>query len=108
MLFHHFRPSSCLSFSLSSKVPFRYSSTVASKTVSSADEPFHLTKNFVDKFKNIPPPFGFNGLGELVYRRSYSRRLANGLNEEWYKDTKLNILFSLPLVYLGGKLLKEL
>jgi len=29
------------------------------------------------------PPFGFNGLGELVYRRTYARPLANGSMETW-------------------------
>jgi hypothetical protein len=48
---------------------------------------FKLSKAFVDKFKNERPPFGFNGLGELVYRRTYSRVKEDGKNEEWYLIT---------------------
>ncbi len=44
---------------------------------------FKLSKSFVEKFADIKPPFGFNGLGELVYRRSYSRLRDDGRNEEW-------------------------
>ena len=31
-------------------------------------EKFQLSENFVNKYKRKRPPFGFNGLGELVYR----------------------------------------
>ena len=34
---------------------------------------FTLSENFVSKYKRKKPPFGFNGLGELVYMRTYSR-----------------------------------
>lgn len=44
---------------------------------------FKLNPQFVEKFKDIVPPFGFNGLGELVYKRSYSRMKLDGSNEEW-------------------------
>ena len=36
-------------------------------------ESFKLTDNFIDKYKRKKPRFGFNGLGELVYMRTYSR-----------------------------------
>jgi hypothetical protein len=32
-----------------------------------------LDANFIATYKSIPPPFGFNGLGELVYLRTYAR-----------------------------------
>lgn len=54
----------------------------------SAGVPFKLSTGFVDKFKTIKPPFGFNGLGELVYRRSYSRVKPDGANEEWYETVE--------------------
>ena len=34
---------------------------------------FKLTDNFINSYKRKKPPFGFNGLGELVYMRTYSR-----------------------------------
>ena len=33
-------------------------------------EKFKLSDNFIAKFKRKKPPFGFNGLGELVYMRT--------------------------------------
>lgn len=44
---------------------------------------FCLDKNFASSFRTIRPPFGFNGLGELVYRRTYSRPKSDGTMEEW-------------------------
>ncbi len=32
--------------------------------------PFQLSDSFVEKYATITPPFGFNGLGELVYMRA--------------------------------------
>lgn len=53
---------------------------------------FALTKNFIDKWRHKTPPFGYNGLGELVYRRTYSRKLheqpdgsPQGANEQWFE-----------------------
>ena len=40
---------------------------------------FSLSKNFIEKYKKITPPFGFNGLGEIVYFRTYSRIKENSL-----------------------------
>ena len=42
---------------------------------------FNLNSNFINKFKRKKPPFGFNGLGELVYMRTYSRIKEDGKNE---------------------------
>ena len=46
---------------------------------------FHLEKSFINQWKTVPPPFGFNGLGELVYLRTYSRLKENGENEKWWE-----------------------
>ena len=37
------------------------------------DKPFKLSDKFIDGYKRKRAPFGFNGLGELVYMRTYSR-----------------------------------
>ena len=46
---------------------------------------FELKKEFIEKYKSIKPPFGFNGLGEIVYLRTYSRLKESGQNERWYE-----------------------
>ncbi len=51
-------------------------------------EKFKLSENFVNKYKRKKPPFGFNGLGELVYMRTYSRIKENGKNERWWETIK--------------------
>ena len=51
-------------------------------------EKFQLSENFVNKYKRKRPPFGFNGLGELVYMRTYSRIKKNGKNERWWETIK--------------------
>jgi len=42
-----------------------------------------ITDDFVAKYKNKQPQWGFNGLGYIVYKRTYSRLKENGLLEEW-------------------------
>ncbi len=49
---------------------------------------FKLSENFVSKYKRKKPPFGFNGLGELVYMRTYSRIKENGKNERWWETVQ--------------------
>jgi len=49
---------------------------------------FVLSDNFITKYKRKKPPFGFNGLGELVYMRTYSRIKENGKNERWWETVQ--------------------
>jgi len=46
---------------------------------------FNLSENFLDNYKRKQAPFGFNGLGELVYMRTYSRIKEDGKNEMWWE-----------------------
>jgi ribonucleoside-triphosphate reductase (thioredoxin) len=46
---------------------------------------FKLSDSFVNGYKKKTPPFGFNGLGAVVYQRTYSRLKEDGTNEEWYE-----------------------
>ena len=46
---------------------------------------FSLSDKFIDGYKRKKAPFGFNGLGELVYMRTYSRIKEDGKNEMWYE-----------------------
>lgn len=48
---------------------------------------FKLDDAFVDQYKTKTPPFGFNGLGETIYRRTYSR-VINGVREKWYQTVR--------------------
>ena len=49
---------------------------------------FKLSDNFLNKYKRKKAPFGFNGLGELVYMRTYSRIKEDGKNERWWETVK--------------------
>ncbi len=51
-------------------------------------EKFTLSENFINKYRRKKPPFGFNGLGELVYMRTYSRIKDNGKNERWWETVR--------------------
>ena len=51
-------------------------------------EKFKLSENFLNKFKRKKAPFGFNGLGELVYMRTYSRIKEDGKNERWWETVQ--------------------
>ena len=51
-------------------------------------ENFKLSEKFIDKYKRKKAPFGFNGLGELVYMRTYSRIKENGKNERWWETVQ--------------------
>jgi ribonucleotide reductase alpha subunit len=52
------------------------------------DKKFKLSDKFVEKYQKIKPPFGFNGLGELVYMRTYSRIKSDGDNEQWWETIR--------------------
>jgi len=49
---------------------------------------FKLNQDFIETYKNIEPDFGFNGLGQLTYHRTYSRLKESGENEQWYETIK--------------------
>ena len=49
---------------------------------------FRLTDNFIEKYKELEPPFGYNGLGKFVYMRTYSRIKSDGKNEEWWETVR--------------------
>ena len=42
-----------------------------------------LEQSFVDSYSQKSAPWGFNGLGEIVFMRTYSRKKEDGLNETW-------------------------
>ena len=42
-----------------------------------------LTQEFVDTYAHKTPPWGFGGMGEVVYLRTYSRSKGDGTIETW-------------------------
>ena len=42
-----------------------------------------ISDEFVSKYDNQTPPWGFGGMGEVVFLRTYSRKKDNGDNETW-------------------------
>ena len=51
---------------------------------------FRLSEDFVNKYNNIPAPFGFsdagsNSLGEITFIRTYSRMKEDGTKERWHE-----------------------
>lgn len=44
-----------------------------------------LSDEFVDSYKTKAPPWGFNGLGYVVYKRTYARLKEDGTTEEWHE-----------------------
>jgi len=42
-----------------------------------------LDQSFVDSYSQKLAPWGFNGMGEIVFLRTYSRKKENGDNETW-------------------------
>lgn len=53
------------------------------------EQSFKLTENFIDKYRDKIPPFGFNGLGEFVFLRTYSRiKESDGKNETWWETVR--------------------
>ena len=76
--------------SLLSKFCHHSFSTSADATSSTTDNKpnhnFSLSPSFIDSYKNKPTSFGYNGLGEVVYQRTYSRMLQDGTTpEQWYQ-----------------------
>jgi len=46
---------------------------------------FALDASFIEQYRHKKTSFGFNGLGEIAYRRSYSRLKDDENNEEWFE-----------------------
>ena len=44
-----------------------------------------LSNDFLKKYKNKNPNWGFNGLGYIIYKRTYARQKEDGTSEEWWE-----------------------
>ncbi|BDY11862.1 glycyl radical enzyme family protein [Hydrogenimonas cancrithermarum] len=54
-------------------------------------ERFTLDETFKKKLYSSRPHFGFNGFGEVIYYRTYSRKKADGSQERW-ADTVIRVV----------------
>ncbi|KAG5183145.1 hypothetical protein JKP88DRAFT_256442 [Tribonema minus] len=64
---------------------------------------FELSPRFVAGYADVTPPFGFNGLGELVFRRTYARiRSETGEREQWHHTLErvVNGCFSMQKAWM--------
>lgn len=70
---------------------------IARPTAQSSALTFHLDEDFVMGYKDKPVNFGFNGLGEITYIRTYSRLKSDGNKEKWFETVErvINGTFSI-------------
>lgn len=54
----------------------------------STDKFVSFSEDFISKYKNKNPDWGFNGLGYVVYKRTYARKKDDGSTEEWWETIK--------------------
>jgi len=47
-----------------------------------------LSPSFLANYKNKQPNWGFNGLGYIVYKRTYARLKEDGTTEEWHETVE--------------------
>lgn len=58
------------------------------RNCSSVSNTFSLKSTFVKGYECRPNPFGFNGLGEVVYLRTYSRQINENEREKWFQTVE--------------------
>jgi adenosylcobalamin-dependent ribonucleoside-triphosphate reductase len=44
-----------------------------------------ITEEFLEQYKGKQPNWGFNGMGYVVYKRTYARPKEDGTTEEWWE-----------------------
>lgn len=47
-----------------------------------------ISEKFANKYKDKQPNWGFNGLGYIVYKRTYARLKDDGKTEEWHETIR--------------------
>jgi ribonucleotide reductase alpha subunit len=50
-----------------------------------------LSEEFLEQYKGKQPKWGFNGLGYIVYKRTYSRKKEDGTTEEWWETVARSV-----------------
>lgn len=49
---------------------------------------FQLDESFIEQYRLKKANFGFNALGEIAYKRSYSRLKDDNTNEQWFETVQ--------------------
>lgn len=72
------------------------------------NQQFKLDKEFINSYKSKNPNFGFNGLGELTFYRTYSRIKENGSNEDWVDciERVVNVAYSIQKTHIKNQRLR--
>lgn len=62
---------------------------------------FQLDKEFINHYKAVPEPFGYDGLGAVTFYRTYSRTKADGTQETWAEvcERVINGMYSIQKDY---------
>ena len=47
-----------------------------------------LTSAFLERYKDIPPKWGYDALGWIIYQRTYSRPLPEDGSEQWWQTVQ--------------------
>lgn len=71
-----------------------------STTFLGIDSEFQLDLDFVNSYRTAKPPFGFNGLGEVVYMRTYSRNIGESDTKEQWFQTVQRVCFCCDAIVL--------
>lgn len=67
------------------------------------EQKFKIDASFVKGYSHKSSPFGFNGLGEVVYKRTYSRvKSGSQESEEWFETVErvVNGCFNMQKTWL--------
>jgi len=95
-------------FSSNKKFISKFNHTIIQNYSSMNPGKFKISEEFIDIYRHRDTNFGFNGLGELVYRRTYSRIKEDGSNEQWWETVRRVVegTFNLLLSHLEHNSIK--
>ena len=60
----------------------------------------HISDQFVSKYAAQQAPWGFGGLGEIVYLRTYSRRIEEIDRNEMWVDIAIEPVKAVEFIYI--------
>jgi len=60
----------------------------AEAAATSAVDSLRLPESFLSRYKGRQPRWGFDGLGYIIYLRTYSRKKPDGTREDWWETVR--------------------